>query len=69
MKLMRVQKKYVPRNRGEQMVPEIRLSGKWLQELGINPGSIIELSIENQGIKIKAIKNPSFQKQTAYQNI
>ncbi len=57
------------RIQGEEIVPEIRMSGKWLLELGINPGSIIQLSIECNEIIIKAINNPPNQKQNANHNI
>ena len=38
-------------------------------ELGINPGSIIQLNIECNEIIIKAINNPPNQKQNVNHNI
>jgi hypothetical protein len=69
MKLLKVRGKHVSRIQGEEIVPEIRISGKWLLELGIKPGSTIQIHIECNEIIIKAINNPPNQKQIANHNI
>ena len=40
----------------EYQVPYIRLSGKWMQKIGIQPGDKIEVKVQNETITITPIK-------------
>ncbi len=39
----------------DKLVPLIRLQGKWLQELGFEPGGKIEVAARNEVLLIRAI--------------
>jgi hypothetical protein len=66
MKTIKVQRKYVKRQLGHDIVPEIRISGKWLKEQGITIGSYIHVCIAPTE---KTIKNPRSHKQIKILNI
>ena len=40
----------------EYQVPYIRLSGKWMEKIGIQPGDKIEVKVQNEIITITPIK-------------
>ena len=40
----------------EYEVPYIRLSGKWMQKIGIQPGDKIQVKVQNETITITPIK-------------
>ena len=66
MKKIKVQRKYIKRQSGYEIVPEIRISGKWLTQHGIEIGSHIHICLEPP---MKAIKNPHLPKQIKIMNI
>ena len=39
----------------EYEVPYIRLSGKWIEKIGIQPGDKIEVNVQNESITITPI--------------
>lgn len=54
MKRIKVQTKYVQRKKDPFFkVPELRISGKWIEESGISIGSVVEVSIGENTITIK----------------
>jgi toxic protein SymE len=54
---LKVYSKYRQCNGRPSIVPEIRLCGKWLTQLGFKHGDMIALKSENQKIIIENVSN------------
>jgi hypothetical protein len=56
MKTIKVQSKYVHRKKDPFFkVPELRISGKWIEKSGISIGSIVEVLLEENTITIRKV--------------
>jgi len=56
MRRIKIQTKYVPRKRDLFFkVPELRISGKWIEKSGISMGSIVEVVLEENTITIRKV--------------
>lgn len=52
---LKIYKKFQPRERKYTPVPEIRLEGRWLKELGFEIGKEIEIKQQKNKLTIKLI--------------
>lgn len=56
MKTIKVQSKYVERKKNPKLfVPEIRVSGKWIEKTGLNVGVRVEVIVAKNSITFKKV--------------
>jgi len=51
-KTIKVNRRYRKLVYSSYFIPEIRLSGKWLEEIGINIGDLVSINIEENKLSI-----------------